>query len=130
MALASLIVSLLLGVIAAVGGLFARQHRFPAHCRTMQVAALLNWIPVLGIMIPSWGSILQSSVFPPPWIDLVPVVHGVVGLGVQSLMTYTVVRVTRIEKPRQVKALMQVTLMLWLLAVAGGIGVYVSLYRR
>mgnify|MGYP006289674877 CR=1 FL=1 len=129
MALASLIVSVLLGVIAAFGGLFAHQHRFPAHCRTMQVAALLNWVPVLGFMIPSWVSILRSGEIALTLIDLAPLVHGVLSLGVQALMTYTVFRVTRMEKPRQARPLMQVTLTLWILAVVGGIGLYLLLYR-
>lgn len=129
MALASLIVSVLLGVIAAFGGLFARQHRFPAHCRTMQVAALLNWVPILGFMIPSWVSILRSGEITLTLMVLAPLIHGVLGLGVQGLMTYTVFRVTRMEKPRQARALMQVTLTLWALEVVGGIGVYLSLYR-
>jgi hypothetical protein len=120
----------LLGVIAAFGALFARQHRYPSHCRTMQVAALLNWVPVLGVMIPSWISILRSGEIALALIDLAPLVHGALGLGVQALMTYTVFRVTRLERPRQARALMQVTLTLWILALIGGIGVYVSLYRR
>jgi uncharacterized membrane protein YozB (DUF420 family) len=61
---------------------------------------------------------------------LVPLIHGVLGLGIQVLMTYTVFRVTRLEKPRQARSLMQVTLTLWLLAVVAGIGVYSILYRR
>ncbi len=130
MVLASLIISVLLGLIAAVGGLFARQHRFPAHCRTMQVAALLNWVPVLGVMIPSWVSIIRSGEIALALIELAPLVHGALGLGVQVLMTYTVFRVMRLEKPRRARELMQVTLTLWLLAVLSGIGVYVSLYRR
>lgn len=130
MVLASLIISVFLGLIAVVGGLFAHQHRFPAHCRTMQVAALLNWVPVLGVMVPSWISILRSGEIALTLASLVPLIHGVLGLGIQVLMTYTVFRVTRLEKPRQARSLMQVTLTLWLLAVVAGIGVYSILYRR
>jgi uncharacterized membrane protein YozB (DUF420 family) len=81
-------------------------------------------------MIPSWISILRSGEIALALIDLAPLVHGALGLGVQALMTYTVFRVTRLERPRQARALMQVTLTLWILALIGGIGVYVSLYRR
>jgi hypothetical protein len=88
-------------------------------------------------MIPSWigvvtgaEALLRSQALAEgPWAR-VPIFHGVLGGVTQLLMTYTVTRMYWIESlpPERPIWLMRTTLILWLLTVLGGIGVYVVSY--
>jgi uncharacterized membrane protein YozB (DUF420 family) len=127
----SLVLTLLLGGVAAFGGVRARQKRFSTHCPVMAFAALLNWIPVLLVMIPSWiGVLAGTKTLATGPFALAPVFHGALGSLTQSLMTYTVIRMYWIERlpPARPIWLMRTTLGLWLLALIGGIAVYVISY--
>jgi uncharacterized membrane protein YozB (DUF420 family) len=126
----SLAITAVLAVAALAGWLVARQRRFPSHCRIMAWAALLNWAPILVVMVPSWLGTLRSPRGLASVGGLVPVGHGVVGAITQLLMTYTAARMNWLKSlpPRRTKWLMRVTMTLWLLATVGGIAVYLYLY--
>jgi len=126
----ALVLSWVLGLTAVGAWALARRRRFPPHCRIMAVTALLNWLPVLIVMIPVWvglwgsiGRIAETRLFP-------PLMHGLIGLVSQSLMTYTVVRMNWLKRlpPRNTRWLMRITLLLWLLTVIGGTAIYGLLY--
>lgn len=124
----SLISVVLLAGVAVFGAVRARQRRFSTHCPVMAIAALANWVPVLLLMIPRWLSVVKrSESLLSGSLVITPIVHGVLGLVTQSLMTYTVTRMYWIEQlpPERPIWLMRITLGLWLLTVIGGIGVYV-----
>jgi uncharacterized membrane protein YozB (DUF420 family) len=124
----SLIVTILLACVAAFGGIRARQKRFSTHCSVMASAALLNWIPVLSLMIPVWLRIIegQETLASGPF-STIPIFHGILGGVTQLLMTYTVIRMVWMKSlpPEKPLWLMRVTILLWILTVIGGVGVYV-----
>lgn len=48
----SLVLTCLFGIVAIVGAINGHRRRIHKHCSTMATGALLNWMPVLIIMIP------------------------------------------------------------------------------
>ena len=126
-----LIVSILLGGIAAFGGIQARKMNFNKYCPVMAYAALLNWLPVLVVMVPAFIGVLRGTeTLATGTFASVPIFHGILGTITQLLMTYTVTRMFWIEKlpPSKPIWLMRITMILWLLTVFGGIGVYAVSY--
>jgi uncharacterized membrane protein YozB (DUF420 family) len=127
----SLILTIVLGLVAAFGGIQARRRQFSTHCPVMAVAALFNWVPVLLVMIPVWVSVVAGTkTLATGPLAIAPVFHGVLGGVTQLLMTYTVTRMYWIERlpPDRPIWLMRTTLGLWLLTLIGGIAVYVISY--
>jgi len=123
-----LLVTVALGIAAIIGGVLARRRHFPPHCRLLAVATFLNWLPLLVGMIPQWTGLFGSDLSSP--LIGVPMIHGVAGLVVQALMTYTVVRMNWLKRlpPRRPRWLMRVALVLWMISVVSGLGVYLLLY--
>ena len=127
----SLIVSILLGGVAAIGGIQGRKKNFNKHCPVMAYAALINWLPILVVMIPTFIGILQGrETLATGAFASVPIFHGILGTVTQLLMTYTVTRMYWVETlpPKKPIWLMRITMTLWLLTVAGGFGVYAVSY--
>ena len=124
----SLISTILLGLVAAFGGIQARRKKFSTHCPVMATAAMLNWIPVLAVMIPTLLSVINGSeTLTTGQLASVPLVHGILGGFTQLLMTYTVTRMYWIESlpPDKPIWLMRITISLWMLTIIGGTVVYV-----
>lgn len=127
----SLVITILLGGAAAFGGIQARKKNFSNHCPVMATAAFLNWIPVLVVMVPAIIGVLQGQeTLATGLFASVPIVHGILGTFTQLLMTYTIVRMYWIESlpPQKPIWLMRTTIVLWLLTVFGGIGLYTVAY--
>jgi putative membrane protein len=127
----TLIFTVIFGIVAAVGAIHGRRRRFSKHCPVMTVGMLLNWIPILIVMIPNWlGVITSGSGGGIGATSLAPIGHGVLGGVTQVLMTYTVMRMQWFEDlpPKEPIWLMRITIVLWLLTVLGGIFVYLTLY--
>jgi len=118
-------------LMAGVGYFLVRRRRFPTHCSTMLWAALLNWLPVLLVMVVRWIQFLIQRAGPLADVGLfTPAVHAVAGGVTQILMTYTVVRMQWRKKwpPRRSRWLMRITLILWAISVVGGTLLYLNLY--
>ncbi len=129
----SLILSVILGLLAAFGAVQAKRKRFSSHCPLLTSAALANWLPILIVMLPTWWQRLTASQQPAPSSGLAgiaPLAHGVIGAIVQLLMTYTVIRMNWLRSlpPRRTRWLMRAAMGLWLLTLLGGVGVYAVLY--
>lgn len=127
----SLLLSLAFGALAAFGGIRARQKRFSTHCPVMAAAALLNWVPILVVMIPTWiGVATGAETLATGPLGSAPLLHGVLGGVTQLLMTYTVTRMVWLEQlpPDKPIWLMRVTIVLWMLTLIGGAAVYVVSY--
>ena len=123
----SLVLTLLFGGLATFGGIRAHQKRFSTHCPVMAAAALLNWIPVLLLMIPTWIGVVGGNVtLATGPFSIAPIFHGVLGSLTQLLMTYTVTRMYWRKQlpPAQPIWLMRITMGLWMLTLIGGIAVY------
>jgi putative membrane protein len=127
----SLLLSLGFGALAIFGGLRARQKRFSTHCPVMAAAALLNWVPILVVMIPAWIGVVSGteSLATGP-LASAPIFHGLLGGVTQLLMTYTVTRLYWLDQlpPDEPLWLMRVTIILWLLTLIGGTAVYIVSY--
>lgn len=127
----SLVLILLFGGMAVYGGIRARQKRFSAHCPMMAVAALLNWVPVLVVMVPGWiGVVSDPGMLESGPLAMTAVFHGLLGGFTQVLMTYTVVRMYWFKQipPKKPIWLMRSTLGLWMLTIIGGVVVYTANY--
>jgi len=127
----SLILTWALGIAAAVGAVNGRRRRISEHCPVMAAAALVNWVPVLLVMIPNWlGLVSETTSVPSGLATIVPLGHGVIGAVTQLVMTYTVARMYWLDDlpPKRPIWLMRIAIVLWILTVLGGTGVYVSLY--
>jgi putative membrane protein len=124
----SLIFSWIFGIVAVVGAVNGRRRRFSKHCPVMTTGMLLNWIPVLIVMIPSWLGVVTNG--DGTTTSLAPLGHGVLGAVTQVLMSYTVVRMQWLEDlpPKEPLWLMRTTIILWILTVLGGAVVYLTLY--
>lgn len=124
------VLTLLFGFIAIVGAVQARRNHYSTHSKLMSVAALLNWIPVLIVMIPSWLQVLEEGQMFSELSSLTPVFHGLLGGGAQLLMTYTVVRMLWLKQlpPDNPLWLMRITFGLWMLTLVGGTAVYFVKY--
>jgi len=127
----ALIVSVLLWVAASVGAVNAHRRRYAQHCPVMATAALVNWLPVLAVMVPRAVGAATGAVEVPagPTTALV-LVHAILGVVTQPIMTYTVTRMYWMEKlpPEEPVWLMKATMTLWSAAVISGSAVYVSWY--
>ena len=127
----SLVLTWVLLIVASFGAIQAHRRRFSAHCPVMAVAAFINWLPVLVIMIPQWIGVATGAVtLASGAFANAPILHGVLGAVTQLLMTYTVTRMYWVEQlpPQEPLWLMRITLTLWLLTVIGGTAVYVISY--
>lgn len=126
----SLVLTWILMLTAFVGAINARRRRISAHCPVMATAALLNWIPVLIIMIPTWLGIVTGRADVTSGSSVAPLGHGVLGAFTQLLMTYTVIRMYWVKSlpPTRPIWLMRITIFLWTVTVLGGTGAYLILY--
>lgn len=126
----SLVLTILFGIVAIGGAVQARRKKFPKHCPKMAAAALMNWIPVVFVMIPVWIELFNNDQIFSETSSLTPFLHGFLGGTTQILMTYTVARMYWIKQlpPKQPKWLMRTTLVLWLLTIVGGTLVYFIKY--
>jgi uncharacterized membrane protein YozB (DUF420 family) len=127
----SLVLTWVLLLVASFGAIQAHRRRFSTHCPVMAVAAFLNWLPVLVVMIPQWiGVVTGAETLAGGAFANVPLFHGILGAVTQVLMTYTVTRMYWVEglPPKKPLWLMRITLTLWSLTVIGGTAVYVVSY--
>jgi uncharacterized membrane protein YozB (DUF420 family) len=127
----SLILTWIFGIVAAVGAVNGLRRRISRHCPLMAAGALLNWLPVLVVMIPKWfGVVAETGEGTGGVSTIAPLGHGVLGTVTQLLMTYTVIRMYWLEDlpPRRPLWLMRITGILWGLTLIGGVAVYVTLY--
>jgi hypothetical protein len=128
-----LVLTWVLGIVAGVGAVNGRRRRISNHCPLMAVGALLNWLPVLIVMIPTWlGVAAGAADVPTPTIvsRIAPLGHGVLGAFAQLLLTYTVARMYWLEDlpPDRPIWLMRIALIVWVVTLIGGTAVYLALY--
>lgn len=118
-------------IVAFLGYLQARKKHFDKHEAIMPWAALLNWIPILVVMVPVMSRIisgkyhLTGGVFGP-----LPYFHAALGLTTQVLLTYTVIRMKWATDfpPKKPLWLMRIALIMWVLTVLGGTFLYLAAY--
>ncbi|QRN83942.1 hypothetical protein JR338_04130 [Chloroflexota bacterium] len=60
-------------------------------------------------------------------LTMMPIIHAIIGTVAQLVMTYTVIPMKWARKlpPRRIRVLMRLAMVLWVLTILGGIGLYV-----
>ncbi|MCB2202498.1 hypothetical protein KQH56_00680 [bacterium] len=127
----SLISSVGLFFIAVIGYLQARRKKFDTHGSIMPWAALLNWIPILLVMVPRFLNVISGQLtLTSGSFSIMPIFHGGIGLVTQLLLTYTVIRMQWAPNwpPKKPLWLMRIALILWTLTVIGGVFLYLASY--
>ena len=112
-----------------LGFFFARRKMFePYHKFTMTAITIVNWILILGVMLPTYLTLLPDvpgNLRQPGY--LVPTLHLIPGAIAQILATYLVIRMWFEKqlpewfKVQNIKLVMRTTLTLWLLTAVLGV---------
>lgn len=129
----NLAVQLVLLAGLLVGFFLARAKRFEQHGHVQTAMVLLNLIPIALAMIPSfYGYVVKGGSTTGPVAQLM-IAHGVLGLLVEVFAIYLILRMrTRLIPERwrikNIKPTMRITLALWALLVALGVGTYIERY--
>lgn len=107
-----------------------RRGKFRQHGLTMLSAVILHTVMVLSIMIPSIISIYSITTFPIA-VPAIAAVHGAIGavtwiLGLWIVVSWRLRKDLKFCLPK--KRFMLATYVLWLVAIALGTLLYLSLY--
>jgi len=114
-------------IVALFGAYRAYKKNYTKHESIMPWAALLNWIPILLVMIPVLARIISGQYhLVSDKFAFLPYFHGTLGLLTQVLLTYTVFRMKWATNlpPKKPLWLMRIALILWVLTVLGGTFLY------
>jgi len=130
----SLIITLLAAVLLTVGVVLAKSKRYDAHRWVQTAAVVLNAVPVVFWMIRSFrlyilpdlpGNLSKS-------VDAITTVHAVAGLIGMVLGLFVMIRANQLaargESLSRYKNLMRTAYVVYLIATALGIWVYIALY--
>ena len=130
----SIVVMIAAFVMLTIGVVLARSRRYRAHRWVQTSAVVLNAVPVVVWMIRSFWLYIRPGL---PGnlsktVDAVTTVHAIVGLiGVvigMVVMIHANQMETRGEDLRHFKIYMRIAYVVYLLATALGIWVYIALY--
>ncbi len=130
----SVIISIAAFVMLTVGVVLAKSKRYDAHRWVQTAAVVLNAVPVIFWMIRSFrlfilpdlpGNLSES-------VNALTTVHAVAGLIGMVIGLFVMIRANQLEAEGQslsrYKNLMRVAYVVYLLATALGVWVYVAIY--
>ena len=130
----SLIISIAAFVMLTVGVVLAKSKRYDAHRWVQTAAVVLNAVPVIFWMIRSFrlfilpdlpGNLSES-------VDALTTVHAVAGLIGMVIGLFVMIRANQLEAGGQslsrYKTLMRIAYVVYLLATALGVWVYIAIY--
>ena len=130
----SLVIVIAAFVMLTIGVVLARSRRYDAHRWVQTSAVVLNAVPVIFWMIRSFrlyvlpglpGNLSKS-------VDAVTTVHAVAGLIGMVIGLFVVIRANQLtargENLSRYKNLMRTAYVVYLLATALGIWVYIAIY--
>jgi plastocyanin/uncharacterized membrane protein YozB (DUF420 family) len=129
----NLVMQVVMSASLLVGVALVRVGNTRAHQYTMTIVVLTNLVLIAFVM----GTTFFAQVVPDPSPvtqpqRLSPMLHGIVGSVAELLGIYLILRMNDLIpegwRVQNFKLLMRVTLILWLLTVAGGVVMYVSSY--
>ncbi len=119
----NLILQILILAIILVGGIFAKRKRLIIHERLMIIALILNVLSLLLIMGRSFASIVSLISIEISVVFTVVLVHGIIGSAAEALGIILV-----FKKFGNVKNIMRLTFILWIIAMLLGIASYWYFY--
>jgi uncharacterized membrane protein YozB (DUF420 family) len=130
----SLVIIIAAFVMLTIGVVLAKSKRYDAHRWVQTTAVVLNAVPVIFWMIRSFrlyilpdlpGNLSKS-------VDAITTVHAVAGLIGMVVGLFVVIRANQLaaggESLSRYKNLMRVAYVVYLIATALGIWVYIALY--
>lgn len=125
----NLILQIVILMMLTIGAFQARRGRLDAHHRLMTAAVIINGVAIIAIMNPSFFRVLPFALrnpgAPGPTV-MWP--HVAVGALAELMGAYVVIRLnldpSRISRLGNLKWIMVITFLLWIVALAVGITVY------
>jgi uncharacterized membrane protein YozB (DUF420 family) len=119
--------------LALIGFVFgavylARRGRVIRHCTIVRGAVIAQIITILAIMLPSLLGYVEN-VPPIPFLYPELLTHHILGLVLIGIFLYINLEVGRVVRPLvKRKSVMRLALGLWLVALALGINIFLTIY--
>jgi uncharacterized membrane protein YozB (DUF420 family) len=119
--------------LALIGFIFgavylARRGRVIRHCTIVRGAVIVQIIAILAIMLPSLLGYVEN-VPPLPFLYPELIIHHILGLLLIIIFAYVNLEVGRLVRPLiKRKSVMRLALGVWLVALALGINIYLTVY--
>jgi uncharacterized membrane protein YozB (DUF420 family) len=123
----------LLVQLALIGFVFgavylARKGRVIRHCTIVRCAIIAQIISILAIMLPSLLGFVEN-VPPIPFLYPELLTHHILGLVLIGIFVYINLEVRRVVHPLvKRKSVMRLALGIWLVALALGINIFLTIY--
>jgi uncharacterized membrane protein YozB (DUF420 family) len=123
----------LLVQLALIGFVFgavylARKGRVIRHCTIVRCAIIAQIISILAIMLPSLLGFVEN-VPPIPFLYPELLTHHILGLVLIGIFVYINLEVGRVVHPLvKRKSVMRLALGIWLVALALGINIFLTIY--
>jgi len=128
LAIASLIAQLVLIAFVFGSVYLARKRKVLRHCAIVRGAIVLQIIAILAIMVPSMLGYVEN-VPPIPFFYPKLLIHHTLGLVLIALFVYFNLEVKRVVRPLpQRKAVMWLALGVWLVTLALGVHIHLTIY--
>lgn len=131
----ALLTEVAMGLALIAGGVLARRRKYRAHAWCQSAVVLLNLVPVVAFMVPSFQRAIAPGLFAHfsrsyYWLATM---HGVMGMSAELLGVYILLAAgTRILPQRfrfaRYKSWMRSALLLWWLALLLGLATYSKWY--
>jgi uncharacterized membrane protein YozB (DUF420 family) len=128
LATANLVVQLVL-IALVLGAVYsARRGRVIRHCTIVRGTVVVQIITILAIMLPSLLGYVEN-VPPIPFLYPELLIHHILGLVLIAIFVYVNLEVGRVIRPVvKRKNAMRTALGVWLIAIALGINIYLTVY--
>jgi uncharacterized membrane protein YozB (DUF420 family) len=128
LATANLVVQLVL-IALVLGAVYsARRGRVIRHCTIVRGTVVVQIITILAIMLPSLLGYVEN-VPPIPFLYPELLIHHILGLVLIAIFVYANLEVGRVIRPVvRRKNAMRTALGVWLIAIALGINIYLTVY--
>jgi len=128
LATANLVVQLMLIALVLGAAYLARRGRVIRHCNIVRGAFVVQIITIFAIMLPSLLGYI-ASVPPIPLLYPELLIHHILGLVLIAIFIYINLEVGRVIRPVvKRKNAMWAALGVWLIALALGINIYLTVY--
>ncbi len=119
--------------LALIGFIFgavylARRGRVIRHCTIVRGAVIVQIIAILAIMLPSLLGYVEN-VPPLPFLYPELIIHHILGLVLILIFVYVNLEVGHVVRPLiKRKSVMRLALGVWLVALALGTNIYLTIY--
>ena len=128
LATANLVVQLVLIALVLGAVYFARRGRVIRHCTIVRGTVVVQIITIFVIMLPSLLGYVEN-IPPIPFLYPELLIHHILGLVLIAIFIYVNLEVGRVIRPVvKRKNAMRTALGVWLITIALGINIYLTVY--